>query len=143
MGLGNIEPDDREPISQHDMEELMEAYKALRGRLFQHYRSRMLLTIAEAVTERVYGGPFARSVNAEYRAFDNHSREPWVPDPPPASSSAEVPSADRQQLPLQEPLASPHSEVSDVSRMLAEFDSDEELLSWDPVHRDGLGSSPH
>ena len=46
VGLGNIEPDYREPISQHDMEELMEAYKALRGLLFQQYRSRMLLTIA-------------------------------------------------------------------------------------------------
>ena len=31
VGLGNIEPDNREPISQHAMEELMEAYKALRG----------------------------------------------------------------------------------------------------------------
>ena len=46
VGLGNIVPDDREPISQHDMEELTEAYKALRGRLFQLYRSRMLLTFA-------------------------------------------------------------------------------------------------
>ena len=51
VGLDNIELDDREPISQHAMEEMMEAYKALRGRLFQWYRSRMLLTIAEAVTE--------------------------------------------------------------------------------------------
>ena len=55
VGLGNIEPDNREPISQHAMEEMMEAYKALRGRLFQQYMSRMLLTIAEAVTERLYG----------------------------------------------------------------------------------------
>ena len=70
MRLGNIEPDDREPISQHAMEELMEAYKALKGRLFQRYRSRMLLTIAEAVTERLYGRSSARSVDAEHRAFD-------------------------------------------------------------------------
>ena len=103
----------------------------------------MLVTISEAVTERVYARPFARSVNAEYRAFANHSREPWVPDAPPASSSAEVPPVDRQQLPSQEPLASPHSEVSDVSWMLAEFDSDEELPNWDPVHSDGLCSSSH
>ena len=101
----------------------------------------MLLTVAEAVTERLYGRPFARTVNAGYRAFANHFRGPWVSDAPPASPSAEVPPVDRQQLPSQEPLASPHSEVSDVSWMLAEFDSDEELLSWDPVHRDGLGSS--
>ena len=51
VGLGNIEPDDREPISQHAIEEMMEAYRALRGRRFQRYRSRMLLTSAEAVTE--------------------------------------------------------------------------------------------
>ena len=74
VGLGNIEPDDREPISQHDMEELMEAYKALRGRRFQRYRSRMLLTIAEAVTERLYGRSSARSVDAEYRVLTDHSR---------------------------------------------------------------------
>ena len=144
VALGNTEPNDREgPVSQHALDEMTAAHIALRGRRFQRYRSRMLLTIAEAVTDRVYGRPFARYVNAEYRAFANHSREPWVPDAPPASSSAEVPSVDLQQLPSQKPLASQHSEVSDVSWMLAEFDSDEELLSWDPVHRDGLGSSPH
>ena len=46
VGLGNIEPDDREPISQHAMEEMMGAFKALRGLRFQQYRSRMLLTVA-------------------------------------------------------------------------------------------------
>ena len=65
MGLGNIEPDYREPISQHAMEELMEAYKALRGQRFQLYRSRMLLTIAKAVTEQLYGRSSACSVDAE------------------------------------------------------------------------------
>ena len=38
----------------------------------------------------------------------------------------------------QDPLASPHLEVSDVSWMFAEFDSDNELPSWAPV--DLLGS---
>jgi hypothetical protein len=108
VGLGNIEPDDREPISQHDMEELMEAYKALRGRLFQRYRSRMLLTIAEAVTERLYGRSSARSVDAEYRAFANHSREPWVPAVSPVSPRSDDVPQDRLQLLSQDPLASPH-----------------------------------
>ena len=66
VGLGNIEPEDREPISQHAVEEMMEAYKALRGRRFQRYKSRMLLTTAETVTERLYGRSSARAVNAEY-----------------------------------------------------------------------------
>ena len=85
VGLGNIEPDDREPISQQAVEDLMEAYKALRGRRFQRYRSRIMLTIAEAATERLYGRSSARSVDAEYRAFTDHSREPWVPAVSPVS----------------------------------------------------------
>ena len=114
MGLGNIEPD-RDPISQHAMEEMMEAYKALRGRRFQRYRSRMLLTIAEAVTERLHGRSSARSVDAEYRAFTNHSRKPWVPAVSPVSPRSDGMPQDRQRLLSQDPLASPHSEVSDVS----------------------------
>ena len=108
MGLGNIEPDDREPISQHAMEELMEAYKALRGRRFELYRSRMLLTIAEAVIERLYGRSSARSVDAEYRAFTNHSREPWVPAFSPVSPCSDDVPQDSLQLLSQDPLASPH-----------------------------------
>ena len=105
MGLGNIEPDDREPISQHAMEEMMEAYRALRGRRFQRYRSRMLLTIAEAVTERLYGRSSARS-DAEYRAFANHSREPWVPAVSPASPCSDDMPEDRLRLLSQDPPSS-------------------------------------
>jgi hypothetical protein len=45
---------------------------------------------------------------------------------------------DRLQLLSQDPPSSPRSEVSDVSWMFAEFDSDNELPSWAPV--DGLAS---
>ena len=129
MDKRGIEPDDREPISQHAMEEMMEAYKALRGRRFQRYRSRMLLTIAEAVTERLYGRSSARAVDAEYRPFANLSREPWVPAISPFSPRSDSMPEDRQQLLSQDPLSPPCSEVSDVSWMFAEFDSDDELRS--------------
>ena len=141
VGLGETEPNDREsPVSQHALDEMMAAYISLRGRLFQRYRSRMLLTIAEAVTERLYGRPFARSVDAEYRAFANHNREPWVPAVPPAQPPADVPE-DRLQPLSQDPPSTPRSEVSNASCMSAEFDSDEELLAWDPMDLEGLLSS--
>ena len=108
MGLGNIEPDNREPISPHAMEEMMEAYRALRGRLFQRYRSRMLLTIAKAVTEQLYGRSSACSVDAEYRAFANPSREPWVPAISPVLPCSDGMPEDSQQLLSQDPPSSPH-----------------------------------
>ena len=90
------------------------------------------------MTERLYGRSSARSVDTEYRAFANHSRKPWVPAVSPVSPrSADMPE-DRQQLLSKIPPSSPRSEVSDVSWMFAEFDSDNELPSWAPV--DGLGS---
>ena len=98
----------------------------------------MLLTSAEAVTERLYGRSSARSVDAEYRAFANHSREPWVPAVSPVSPCSDDMPEDRRQLLSQDPPSSPRSEVSHVSWMFAEFDSDDELPSWAPV--DGLGS---
>ena len=141
VGLGETEPNDREsPVSQHALDEMMAAYISLRGRLFQRYRSRMLLIIAEAVTERLYGRPFARSVDAEYRAFANHNREPWVPAVPPAQPPADVPE-DRLQPLSQDPPSTPRSEVSNASCMSAEFDSDEELLAWDPLELEGLLAS--
>ena len=97
-----------------------------------------MLTIAEAVTERLYGRSSARAVDAEYIAFANHSREPWVPAISPVSPRSDDMPQDRRQLLSQDPLASPHSEVSDGSWMFAEFDSDDELPSWAPVDR--LGS---
>ena len=124
-------------IQHSGQEELMEAYKALRGRLFQRYRSRISLTISEAVTERLYGRSSARAVDAEYRPFANHSREPWVPAISPFSPRSDSMPEDRQQLLSQDPLSPPCSEVSDVSWMFAEFDSDDELPSWAPV--DWLG----
>ena len=108
--IGSVQRiENREPISQHVMEEMMEAYTALRGRRFQRYRSRMLLTIAEAVTERLYGRSSARSVDAEHRAFANHSREPWVPAVSPVLPRSDDVPQDRLQLLSQDPLASPHS----------------------------------
>ena len=98
----------------------------------------MLLTIAEAVTEQLYGRSSARSVDAEYRAFANHSREPWVPAVSPVSQRSDGMPEDYWQLLSQDPLSSSCSEVSDISWMFAEFDSDDELPSWAPV--DGLGS---
>ena len=77
-------------------------------------------------------------MDAEYRAFANHSREPWVPAISSVSLRLDDIPEDCQQLLSQDPLASPRSEVSAVSWMFAEFNSDDELPSWAPV--DGLGS---
>ena len=72
------------------------------------------------------------------RAFANHSREPWVPAISPVLPHSDDMPQDSLQLLSQDPLASPHLEVSDVSWMFAEFYSDDELPSWAPV--DWLGS---
>ena len=93
------------------------------------------LSLSLSLSSRFSG--YSRSVDAEYRAFANHSREPWVPAVSPVSPRSDDVPQDRLQLLSQDPLASPHSEVSDVSWMFAEFDSDNELPSWAPV--DGLG----
>ena len=98
----------------------------------------MLLTIAKAVTERLDGRSSAPSVDAEYRACTNLSREPWVRAISPVSPRSDGMPQDRQQLLSQDPLSSLCSEVSDASWMIAAFDSDDELPSWAPV--DGLGS---
>ena len=98
----------------------------------------MLLTIAKAVTERLYGRSSARAVDAEYRAFANHSRQPWVPAISPVSPCSDDMPEDSRQLRSQDSLSFPRSEVSDISWMFAEFDSDDELPSWAPV--DWLGS---
>ena len=70
-----------------------------------------MLTIAKAVTERLYGRSSARSVDAEYRAFVNHSREPWVPAVSPVSPRSDGMPEDLLQLLSQDPLSSPLSEV--------------------------------
>ena len=77
-------------------------------------------------------------MDAEYRAFTNHSREPGIPAVSSVSPCSDGMPEDSQQLLSQDPPSSPHSEVSDVSWMFAEFDSDDELPSWATV--DGLGS---
>ena len=79
-------------------------------------------------------------MDAEYRAFANHNREPWVPAVPPAQPPADVPE-DRLQPLSQDPPSTPRSEISNASCMSAEFDSDEELLAWDPLELEGLLSS--
>ena len=94
----------------------------------------MLPTIAEAVTERLYGRTFARAVDAEYRAFANHNRDPRVPVVLPAQQSSDAPPADRPQLPSQDPPLSPRSQASEASWISAEYDSDEDLPGGVPVN---------
>ena len=119
--------------------EAYEAFKVLRGRLFQRYRSSMQLTIAEAVTERIFGRSHARSVDAGYRAFAHHVREQWVPpvpaDPPRGNDNPVEPL--HSSLILPSPPASPGSVQSWLN---SEYDSDDELPLQVQGPSAGLGS---
>ena len=118
---------------------MYEAFKVLRGCLFQCYWSSMQLTIAEAVTERLFGRSHARSVDAGYRVFAHHAREQWVPQVP-----ADLPCGNENHVePLQPPLNSrspPASPTSVHSWFDSEFDSDDDLPVQAQEPPAGLGS---
>ena len=55
------------------------AFKKLRGSLFHQFRQRILCTILEGVTERMFGRTFALSANKHYRRWQRTAKELWQP----------------------------------------------------------------
>ena len=94
------------PPSQPDelSEERLLSFKILRGRLNLDYRLRLLSTVYEAFTERVFGRTHALASLPEYLHFQAAARAVWLPTnfsipapspppPPPLHSSSSAASA--------------------------------------------------
>jgi hypothetical protein len=78
-------------VSDSLSEEQLLSFKILRGRLYVDYRLRLLSTVHEAFTERVFGRTHALASLPEYLDFQAAARAVWLPTifsaPPQPSSS--------------------------------------------------------
>ena len=75
-----VEPSLALPAAASSVQEHQEnAFKKLRGSLFHQFRQRILCTILEGVTERMFGRTFALSANKHYRRWQHTAKELWQP----------------------------------------------------------------
>ena len=66
-------------VSDSLSEEQLLSFKILRGRLYVDYRLRLLSTVHEAFTERVFGRTHALASLPEYLDFQAAVRAVWLP----------------------------------------------------------------
>ena len=103
LGLGPA------PLPGRASERQVESFKRLRGRLYHEYRTRMLCTVFEGVTERVFGRTFALIGDRRYLQWLDLARPLWQPIflPPPAAAAAASVSPPRPAVPSLAPPPPP------------------------------------